>query len=128
MIFFTLHPLPFPLKLNSTQQKNKKVIFSCSHSSCTIFVLMSYPFETQIMLILILINVQYSENADFSFENFLNRQNHSSSGSYHHVKKSPSSAHYLLTQSQGNSYNFRRKRTVTLYWWNLGSEHLQIHC
>ena len=76
---------------------------------------MSYPFETQIMLILILINVQYSENADFSFENFLNRQNQSSSGSYHHVKKSPSSAHYLLTQSQGNSYNFRRKRTVTLY-------------
>ena len=78
-----------PPKVNSTQCKNKNVIFSCSHCSCTNFVLISYSFETQIMLILILIDVQYSQNAVFSFEKFSNRQNHSSSGSHHLVKKSP---------------------------------------
>ena len=41
------------------------------------------------MLILILIDVQYSQNAVFSFEKFSNRQNHSSSDSHHLVKKSP---------------------------------------
>ena len=70
-------------KDNSTHQKIKNVIFSCSHSSYTLLVLISYSFETQIMLILILINVQYSQNSVFSFEKFLNRQNHSRSGSYH---------------------------------------------
>ena len=69
----------------------------------TIFVLIFYSLETEIMLILILIDVQYSQNAVFSFENFSNRQNHSSSGSHHLIKKSYSSAHYFLTQSQGNS-------------------------
>ena len=39
-------------------------------------------------LILILINVQYSLKAVFSFEKGLNHQNHSSSGSLHWVKKS----------------------------------------
>ena len=42
-----------PPKVNSTQLKNKNVIFSCSHCSCTIFILISYSFETQIMLIFI---------------------------------------------------------------------------
>ena len=92
-----------PPKVNSTQYKNKIVIFSCSHSSCTIFVLISYSFETPIMLILILIDVQYLQNAVFSFEKFSNRQNHSSSDPHHLVKKSPTSVHYFLTQSQGNS-------------------------
>ena len=55
--------VPSPPKVNSTQQKNRNIIFNCSHSSCTIFVLISYSFETQIMLILILIDVQYSQNA-----------------------------------------------------------------
>ena len=55
------------------------------------------------MLILILIDVQYSQNAVFSFEKFLNRQNHSSSDSHHLVKNSPGSVHYVLTQSQENS-------------------------
>ena len=101
---FVHYPLPSTPKVNSTQQKNKNVIFTCSHSSCTIFVLISYSFETQIMLILILINVQYSQNAVFSFENFLNHQNHSSSGSYHRVKKSLQQCSLLFdTQSQGNS-------------------------
>ena len=43
------------------------------------------------MLILILIDVQYSQKAAFSFEKGSNRQNHSSSGSLHLVKKSPPS-------------------------------------
>ena len=41
------------------------------------------------MLILILIDVQYSKNIVFSFEKFSNGQNHSFSGSHHLVKKSP---------------------------------------
>ena len=39
------------------------------------------------MLILILTDVQCSQKAVFSFEKSLNRQNHSSSGSHHLVKK-----------------------------------------
>ena len=76
-----------PPKVNSTQCKNKNVIFSCSHCSCTNFVLISYSFETQVMLILILIVVQYSQNAVLSFAQFLNRQNYSSWGSHRLVKK-----------------------------------------
>ena len=41
------------------------------------------------MLIFILIDVQYSQNADFSFEKGMNCQNHSSSGSHHPAKKYP---------------------------------------
>ena len=41
------------------------------------------------MLILILIDVQYSQKAVVSFEKGLNGQNHSSSGSHHPVKNSP---------------------------------------
>ena len=41
------------------------------------------------MVILILIDVQYSQNAVFSFEKGSNCQNHSSSGSHHPVKKFP---------------------------------------
>ena len=40
------------------------------------------------MLVLILIDVQYSQNAVFSFEKSLNRQN-SSSDSHHLAKKIP---------------------------------------
>ena len=41
------------------------------------------------MLILILIDVQYSQKAVFSFEKGLSGQNQSSSGSHHLEKKSP---------------------------------------
>ena len=41
------------------------------------------------MLILILIDVQYSQKAVFSFKKGSNRQNHSSSSSLHPVKKFP---------------------------------------
>ena len=76
--FYFLSP-----KVNSTQYKNKN-IFSGSHCSCAISALIS-----QIMLILILIDVQYSQNAVFSFEKFSNRQNYSSSCSHHLIKKIP---------------------------------------
>ena len=41
------------------------------------------------MLILILIDVQYSQKAVFSFEKFVNCQNHISSGFLHLVKNLP---------------------------------------
>ena len=96
-----IHPLPTkflfcPTKSQFNRIKNKHVIFSCSHCSCTIFISISYSFETQIMLILILIDVQYSQNAVFSYEKFSNRQNHSSSGSHHLVKKSPQQCSLLF--------------------------------
>ena len=43
------------------------------------------------MLLLILIDVQYLQNAIFSFEIGLNCQNHSSSDSFHPEKKIPPS-------------------------------------
>ena len=72
------------------------------------------------MLIFILIDVHYSQNnAVFSFYKVSNRQeqNYTSLGPHHLVKKNlPSSVHYFLKKSQGNSLSFRWKRTVTLYW------------
>ena len=49
------------------------------------------------MLILILIHVQYSQKAAFSFEKGSNHQNHSSSGSLHPVKTFPPPPTYHLT-------------------------------
>ena len=60
-----------------------------AHPICTIFVLISYCLYTQVMLILILTDVQFSQKAVFSFEKGQKGQNHSSSGSNHQVKKSP---------------------------------------
>ena len=56
-----------------------------------IFVLISYSCDTQVMLILILIDVQYSQNAVFSFGKGSNCQIHSASDSHHLVKKIPPS-------------------------------------
>ena len=92
-----------PPKVNSTRQKDKNFIFSCSHCSCPIFVLISNSFETQVMLILILIDVQYSQNAGFSFQKFSILQNHSSSCSHHLVKKSPQQCSLLLDKVRETS-------------------------
>ena len=62
--------------------------FSCSHCSIIIFVLISYSLYTQVVPILILIDVQYLQKAVFCFEKGLNGQNHSSSGSHLLIKKS----------------------------------------
>ena len=48
-----------------------------------------HTLDTQVMLILTLIDVQYSQKAVFSFEKGSNCQNHSSSGSLDLVKKCP---------------------------------------
>ena len=69
------------------KKTNKNSIFSCSHCSFSIFVLISYSLNTQVMFIFILIDAQYSQKAVFSFEKGSNRENHSSSGSLHPVKK-----------------------------------------
>ena len=45
-----------------------KIPPSCSHCSCTIFILLPYSLYAQVMLILMLINVQYLQNVVFSFE------------------------------------------------------------
>ena len=45
--------------------------------------------NTQVMIILILIDVQYSQKAVFCFDKGLNGQNHYSTGSHQPVKKSP---------------------------------------
>ena len=54
---------------------------------CFNFVLFGH-LDTQVMLILILIDIQYSQKAVFSCEKGSNGQNHSSSGLHHLVKKS----------------------------------------
>ena len=86
-----IHPPPHHIFISSHQksmQTNKKIRmeFLDVVIAPVPFFFNSYSFETQIMLILILIDVQYSQNAVFSLEKFSNRQNHSSSG-YHHLLK-----------------------------------------
>ena len=54
-----------------------------------VLFLISYSFDTQVMVILTLIDVQYSQNAVFSFEKGSDCQNLSSSDSHHKVKKFP---------------------------------------
>ena len=56
-------------------QPNKNFIFSCSNRSCTVFILTSYSLYTQVMLIIILIDVQFLQNVVFSFEKGANGQN-----------------------------------------------------
>ena len=48
-----------------------------------------YSLDTQFMLILILIDIQYSQKSLFNFEKDWNHQDHYSSGSLHLVKKVP---------------------------------------
>ena len=56
------------------------------------------------MLILILIDVQYSQKAVFSFEKGLNLQNRSSSGSLHLVKKFPPAKFLIPVPPLGGIY------------------------
>ena len=51
---------------------------------------------TQVVLIFILIDVQYLQNAVFSFEESSNGQNHSSSSFHHPIKNSRKISHPLL--------------------------------
>ena len=65
---------PASLNINIHLIIQKNFIFSCRHSSCTIFILISYSLYTQVMLILILIDVQYLQNFALSYEKGLNGQ------------------------------------------------------
>ena len=104
-----IHPLSTKLLFPPTKSQfnpiNKNIIFSYSHCSCTIFVLI-YTLVKQIILILILIDVQYSQNVVFNFEKFSNGQNHSSSGSHHLVKKSPQQCSLLFDTKSGKLLKF----------------------
>ena len=79
-----------PLNNNFHVIKQKNFSFSCSHCSCTIFILTSYSLHTQVMPILILINIQYLQIVVFSCGKGLNGQKHSSSDSRQPIKQSPS--------------------------------------
>ena len=78
------------------------------------------------MLILILIDVQYLQNAVLSFEKFVNRQNHSSSSSHHLVKKSPQQCSLFFDTKSGELLKFEMKMNSNFIL-KLGSEHLQIY-
>ena len=67
------------------------------------FVLIAYSLNTQVMLILILIDVLHSQKAVFNFEKGSNGQNHSSSGSHNPVKKSPNKISKSSPLGQGIS-------------------------
>ena len=77
------YPPPPPIKNQSPLPLN--------NNFQVILVLISYSLVTQVMLILVLIDVQHSQKAVFSFEKGSNCQNHSSSSSLHPVKKFPHS-------------------------------------
>ena len=80
----------FILSHQKSIQPNKKIKTSfLAVVIASVPFLISYSFETQIMLILILIDVQYPQNAVFNFEKFSSCQNHSSSAFHQLVKKSP---------------------------------------
>ena len=72
-----------------------------------------YSFDTQVTLILILIDVQYSQNAVFTFGKDLNHQNHSSSGSHHQVEKSPPAQFLIPPPHVGE---FTSTPTLTAIW------------
>ena len=76
-----------PLNNNFEVITNKNGTFSCSHCFCSFFVLISYSLDTQVMLILILIDVRHWQKAVFSFDKSSNYQNQSYSGSLYPVKK-----------------------------------------
>ena len=80
----------YTVKVNFQGKPNKNLISSCSHWSCTSFVLTWCSLDKQVMLNLILIDVQYLQKVVFSFEKGSNHQNHCSSGSHYPVKNSPS--------------------------------------
>ena len=85
-LLFTQPPLAPNNNFQVITQQNS--IYSCRHCSCSI-AWISYSLDKQVMLILILIDVQYSQKAVFSFKKGSNHQNHSSSGSFDPVKKFP---------------------------------------
>ena len=98
------YSLPTKSQFNPIKKMKTSFLAVVIAPVATIFVLSSYSFETEIMLILILIDVQYLQNAVFSFEKFC--QNHSSSDSHHLVKKSPQQCSLLFDTKSGKLLKF----------------------
>ena len=71
-------------------------------------------------IILILIDVQYSQTTIFSFEKCSNRQNHSFSGSHHPLKNSPQQCSLLFDKKWGKFCNFMLK----LRLWTLANQYI----
>ena len=92
--------LPFPLN-NNFQVGTQKRHFQLQSCSCTVFVLIPYSLDTQVVLSLILIDVQYSQKAVFSFKKRSNQENHSSLSSHHPVKKNSPRKIYHDLESLG---------------------------
>ena len=59
-----------------------------------------------LLILIVLINVQYSQKAVFSFEKGLNFQNYSSSVSLHPVKKKIAPVKFLIPTPLGPSINW----------------------
>ena len=70
------------------------------------------------MIIFILIEAQYSQNAVFNFEKGSNRQNHSSSGSHHPVKELTPSKIYDSSPLLPSPYRYLENPgfSVTCYY------------
>ena len=77
-----------------------------------------YSFGTQVILILVLIDIQYSQKAIFSFEEGSIDQNNSSSGSHHLIKKS-SPAKYLICPLE-------IPPLITTIWKTMGIEYANL--
>ena len=105
-----IYSLPTKTKFNPIKKIKTSFLAVVIAPVTTIFDLISYSFGTEIRLILILIDVQYSQNAGFSFEKFSNRQNHSSSGSHHLVKKYPQQSSLPFGTKSGKLLKFQVKK------------------
>ena len=81
------------------------------------FYLNLYALYTEVMIILILINVQDLQNVVFSFEKDSNGQNHSLSDFYHPIKNPLSKISCLPVNTGRNSHSFSHwvGREVTSY-------------
>ena len=81
-------------------------------------MLTSYSLYTQVILILILIDVQYLQNVDFSFEKGLNGQNYSSSDSQHPIKKSlEQTSHFSIIYIICNKYIIIHFINICIYYY-----------
>ena len=79
--FWFLSPSPLLPKEDGGWEGRRAILLGLGGSS--------YSLHTQVMVILILINVQYLQNVVFSFEKGLSGQNHALSDSRHPTEKFP---------------------------------------
>ena len=70
------------------------------------------------MLVLISVDVQYSQNAVYGFEKFSNRQKHSFSDSHHLVKKFPQQCSLLFDKVRETPKVLGGSLMVKNIWWH----------